>query len=72
MEWISVNESLPERREGLTGPNDESDYVIAYSEKFDKYSVSRYCYYFESWEYRDGMDQLLNEITHWMPLPEKP
>lgn len=63
--WISCEDRLPIQRDG----KDESDLVLTYSKKGDVYFVTRYCYYFDNWEYDKGIHQVISPITHWQPLP---
>lgn len=71
MEWISVNDSLPE----------EGDQVIITDGSCTYYAVKRYV---EGWDYQiaedyplDSLEFSLNammekDITHWMSLPSPP
>lgn len=61
MEWISVNDRLPE--EFYAG---FSDWVLATS-KMGSMVVSRYDYEGSYW-----ITSMGRNITHWMPLPEPP
>lgn len=59
MEWISVDEKLPELNE----------MVLTYG--FDKIMACGQMTYHKWWEaIRDGCEHV--EITHWMPLPTPP
>lgn len=71
--WINAKDQLPEQKQKLDGSlSGESDDVFTYSENSGKYFVTRYCHYFENWEYLNGLDQIVNEITHWAPLRKPP
>ena len=68
-EWISVKERLPE----------EAESVLLYSKGFDpisgflNYSTSGnpINYNVNDWNESDGT-VALEDVTHWMPLPEAP
>lgn len=67
MNWINVQESLPEEgRKVLTidarGPIELVEYRIDYIILFDEGEHIWACRY----------DREQNEVTHWMPLPEPP
>lgn len=66
-EWISVNYKLPEFTGEFGGFALVSDDVKALSESrgevFADFST-------EGWTDEDG--NTLNDVTHWMPLPEPP
>lgn len=71
MEWISVEDRLPEENEQVL-ITDGSDVFYAYK------------YYYEGWDYQiaedfDGEEGVFStnamkekHVTHWMPLPEPP
>jgi len=62
VEWISVNDKLP----------DKEVYVLVYS-KEKGYAIMYYTgYFWESWDSDSDSIQILHDITHWMPLPEPP
>lgn len=72
IQWISVNDRLP-NRVGLM--DDESDYVLV----FEQYKhipggeVSICAYTKDGWSEYDNFGNVHTErITHWMPLPEPP
>lgn len=71
-EWISVSDRLPENE----------DYVLA-ADSYDKYlnnpprqQVACFGDWFgdgeTTWDDGDGNDLILNQVTHWMPLPAAP
>ena len=71
-EWISVSDRLPENE----------DYVLA-ADSYDKYlnnpprqQVACFGDWFgdgePTWDDGDGNDLILNQVTHWMPLPAAP
>ena len=71
-EWISVSDRLPENE----------DYVLA-ADSYDKYlnnpprqQVACFGDWFgdgeATWDDGDGNDLILNQVTHWMPLPAAP
>lgn len=66
-EWEAENYNdaeklLPPKYEGA---DDASEYCLCYSEKGGIYFISRYCYYFNNWEYEKGIHQTLYPISHW-------
>jgi hypothetical protein len=60
MEWISVNERLP----------DDPDVVLAYRRGFP--GVFQCCYEGGQWTDGDVVCGGATRPTHWMPLPEPP
>lgn len=68
MKWISVKDQLPE----------DDAIVIAFDAEFDTVLELRYnTSYFKHkgfWLYENGgeYEYEYKEVTHWMPLPEKP
>lgn len=57
--WIKVNESLP---------NDKEYVLICYAGGIEL----AYCDRTRGTWWSDWSDYPLNEVTHWMPLPEQP
>lgn len=69
MEWISVNDKLPEAVGGRLLPFD-STAVLAYrSHPVSCVGIEYYEHDSKRWS---DDDQYEGEITHWMPLPEPP
>jgi len=68
MEWINVNDRLPEI------DNDSSYMGISVLVSTKRNEVTIGMYYFDSkdWEVTNGEYWSCEEVTHWMPLPEKP
>jgi hypothetical protein len=67
-EWISVNERLPE-------PNEKDDsgfflkaYLVAVCNGFKMHTALWNGEYWILWT----RGAVLRDVTHWMPLPEKP
>lgn len=57
--WISVKERLPEEGERVLFFCDDVDIGYFFKER--------------GWHFLDGGDWFeINEVTHWMPLPEPP
>jgi hypothetical protein len=57
MEWIDVNERLPEKH----------GWYLVFDEYFDEIEVSYY-----DLEFSTGNIEGYTKVTHWMPLPEPP
>ena len=80
MEWISVKHRLPEtttQHEGKEWEYQGSKKVFIWIENDSEPSIGSYCNgkNFENWSVDFGDDLIeveLHEVTHWMPLPEKP
>ena len=73
MEWIDIKDKLPE---------DDSK-VLVYESKFGKgeYSAISFGYYYGGkWHWENSQSGVVEyypnadywDITHWMPLPDKP
>ena len=63
MEWISVKDRLSDKSEEVLALDDEGGIDLAFIRSEDgviKYSRCRCC------------TNLMYELTHWMPLPDKP
>ncbi len=58
MEWIPVEERLPE------------DTCIAYDAMYQRVTVGYRSKWFAGIEVYDGKDDC--DVTHWLPLPESP
>jgi hypothetical protein len=61
-QWISVKDRLPEMND-----------LCLVSTQFERVRIAQYRW--ESWLFDDGfsaVQQLLNYVTHWMPLPKPP
>lgn len=70
MEWISVKEKLPQRepRSEWSMPLLFFDGSVHYGQvMFDNKNPPNYW-----WYCNDEYCASLKEVTHWMPLPEKP
>ena len=61
-EWISVTERLPEWGERVICTD---GYAV-----FEQYRVGLSCVY-GMWD-RGGLKSPMQEVTHWMPLPQPP
>ena len=80
MEWISVNDRLPEttaQHEGKEWQYQSSKKVLIWIGNDNEPSIACYCngQNFENWAVDFGDDLIeveINEVTHWMPLPPKP
>ena len=57
--WIPVSERLPENGDTVIVCDTREDYVNSF-------------WYDHGWWYNEGHRVSLEEITHWMPLPEPP
>lgn len=72
MEWISVKDKLPEYTGTLYG-NKITD-VVLFTDSKDIYTGHlesvRPDFINEYWT--DYSDETVNNVTHWMPLPELP
>lgn len=66
MEWISVNERLPEREQRVLVSNSVTKHVTI-GEMADEYN---YGHWF--WGRMFDTDLGSGVFTHWMPLPEPP
>lgn len=63
MEWISVNDKLPEN----------IDNVLAYSSlAYNQNCSVEVAFYDEDQQWKGAPTYFTNGITHWMPLPEPP
>ena len=64
MEWISVNERLPETY---------GEYIVFVKnltgQIFLEKSIFVANYFYKQWLFEGWVD---NKVTHWMPLPEPP
>ena len=70
MNWISVKDSLPdEEGEYLIWPHDKYGGALVPFNIYPGGSYEKNTFYLES-EY--GEVSILEGITHWMPLPDKP
>lgn len=74
MNWISVEEKLPELRQRVlvykTFPEDVIFMCVAKPLNGCPYEVAEYGYYGKGFFYRDRYP--LKYVTHWMPLPDSP
>lgn len=61
-EWISVKDRLPELGERVICTDGDA--------VFEQYRVENSCVY-GMWD-RCGLKSPMQEVTHWMPLPEPP
>ena len=70
MNWISVKDRLPETEDSylIWPPNKYAGGVAPFS-LYDCREYKKNTFYLES-EY--GEVSILEEVTHWMPLPDKP
>lgn len=76
MEWVSVKDKLPENDEDVLVYHLEDDHItVGY---FESENVSYYIqsdgskfYTYSGWETEIPWAQK-GEVTHWMPLPDKP
>jgi len=57
MEWISVNNALPDKNSDVIIYDEIARVQIACLDKFDDWDAGDYCF---------------EKVTHWMPLPEPP
>ena len=69
MEWISINDRLPEKgMDCLVFTTSGCQQIARYTDRNSTYGYN----YKEKW-FRKGSRQLSKKtITHWMPLPEPP
>ena len=69
MNWISVDDGLPERDH-----RDYSEDVLAYRHNQQReYRVVYYDYKYSGWyEELEVGAGLVDGVTHWMPLPKPP
>ena len=65
MNWISVEDRLPEFEENVLAYGEEIDNVPLVAQLL---AIDKRGYYWL--EYSDGSNT--RKITHWMPLPNKP
>ena len=65
MNWTSVNDQLPA---GVF----QYEYVLTYSSLTRYYNILYYLKDENEWHSGAGAMYEFHEITHWMPLPEKP
>jgi hypothetical protein len=63
MEWISVNDQIPEFMENVILANRDGDVFVGWSEDYSLNGMP----HFSRWEDID-----VEEITHWMPMPKHP
>lgn len=84
MEWISTKDRLPDLKKSFSDGCEffESDYVLVFGvDEFREYGEEKQVfiaslevddagYLFNGWSTIDGIH--LENITHWMPLPEAP
>ena len=70
-EWISVKDKLPELVHEVDryGPVWSTPHVLCYVQ--DIFVVGYFDHQVEHW-YNSCPDELLLDVTHWMPLPEPP
>ena len=75
MHWINVEKRLPETNERFTGPDDKvSDLLLVYDAKEGE-QIAFLEEYLGSYEWialQKRESFVLEEVTHWMPLPELP
>ena len=73
-EWISVDERLPEIREG--GHTSPTVLVFVPKWAIKDYQPIRFGYWVGSllneWRIEGSPSNLTDHITHWMPLPDPP
>lgn len=70
MKWISVKDRLPEDDEKyLIYPPMWGNYVVEFWPYDDHNGIKKNSFYLES-EYNEITN--LENVTHWMPLPDKP
>ena len=61
--WISVKDKMPEDKTG------NINYLCWVSTGFGEYKIGR----INEWGWHCGYgSDILQDVTHWMPLPEKP
>lgn len=75
MEWISVKDKIPEEARNMGGTGFSNE-VLVVDKEGDMYLTS-YVYPWRNIELtgfnESGQHGLIKEdVTHWMPLPEKP
>jgi len=66
MEWISVEERVPNEDENYNA-------MLCYFEGWDDMFFQRtleYDFNFDEWSDHEG--NIYNSVTHWMPLPSPP
>ena len=69
MEWIDVNERLPEATGHVIFPDESLGVLVYRSSPVDCVSIEYYEHDLKRWS---DDDQYEGQITHWMPLPEPP
>lgn len=73
MEWISVNDRFPEIDE-----NSAEEVIVSYINTVDGPSTICSAFYMgnfyllATWSEEGTESDKINDITHWMPLPEPP
>lgn len=80
MEWISVKDRMPETTAQSQGENYEyhaSSKVLTWilGDKEPSKAIYNYGNGYNNWAVEFGEDYInyeLDEVTHWMPLPERP
>ena len=66
MEWISVKDRLPETDEAVITSSSNTKLALAFYMGVGRVLKEGW------WELVDGTVEELEEVTHWMPLPEPP
>ena len=67
-EWIDVNERLPKAKEKDESGFFEKAYLVARLNGFTMHTARWDGIYWVLWT----KSMVLDNVTHWMPLPEKP
>ena len=70
-DWISVKDRMPEKNGEVIAYNDEKKECIADQYRIVKASFYRHTSHV-SWRVESSYSRTLDDVTHWMPLPNAP
>jgi hypothetical protein len=68
--WISVDDKMPEDFERVIVTDGNGVWEASFNVHFFWHGEE--CLELRKWTYRNNIDQILENITHWMPFPNPP